>query len=173
VLHLLGNHGPAYFSRYPRRFRRFTPTCDTGELRRCSREEVVNSYDNALVYTDHVIAETIRFLQDQSRHFDTALLYVSDHGESLGEHGLYLHGIPYAIAPREQTHVPMVAWLSHEFRDSMQVDESCLRRVAQRPASHDNLFHSVLGILNVTTGVYRADRDVFAQCRPHSRVAAR
>jgi lipid A ethanolaminephosphotransferase len=173
VLHLLGNHGPAYSSRYPRRFRRFTPTCDTGELRRCSREEVVNSYDNALVYTDHVIAETIRFLQDQSRHFDTALLYVSDHGESLGEHGLYLHGIPYAIAPREQTHVPMVAWLSHEFRDSMQVDESCLRRVAQRPASHDNLFHSVLGILNVTTGVYRADRDVFAQCRPHSRVAAR
>jgi lipid A ethanolaminephosphotransferase len=173
VLHMLGNHGPAYFSRYPHQFRRFTPTCDTGELRQCSREEVINSYDNALLYTDHVVAETIRFLQGQSRRFDTALLYVSDHGESLGEHGLYLHGMPYAIAPREQTHVPMIVWLSREFQASMRVDESCLRRVAQGPASHDNLFHSVLGLLDVQTGVYRADRDVFSKCRPESRVAAR
>jgi lipid A ethanolaminephosphotransferase len=101
VMHQLGNHGPAYFSRYPERFRRFVPTCDTPELRHCSREEIVNAYDNALAYTDHVVAETIEFLKARSDRYDTVLLYVSDHGESLGEHGLYLHGMPYAIVRRE------------------------------------------------------------------------
>src|SRR3546814_1759058 len=59
VLHMLGNHGPAYYQRYPPAFRRFTPTCDTEQLGHCSRREIVNSYDNAVLYADHVIARTI------------------------------------------------------------------------------------------------------------------
>jgi lipid A ethanolaminephosphotransferase len=171
VMHQLGNHGPAYFSRYPERFRRFLPTCDTPELRHCTREQIINAYDNALAYTDHVVAATIEFLKAESGRYDTALLYVSDHGESLGEHGLYLHGMPYAIAPREQTHVPMLVWLSPEFERSADIDDECLRGVAGFPASHDNLFHSVLGLMNVETSVYRADQDLFSKCRTQRRLA--
>ena len=171
VMHQLGNHGPAYFSRYPERFRRFLPTCDTPELRHCTREQIINAYDNALAYTDHVVAATIDFLKAESGRYDTALLYVSDHGESLGEHGLYLHGMPYAIAPREQTHVPMLVWLSPEFERSADIDDECLRGVAGFPASHDNLFHSVLGLMNVDTSVYRADQDLFSKCRTQRRLA--
>ena len=134
-------------------------------------EEIVNAYDNALAYTDHVVAATIRFLQARSARYDSALLYVSDHGESLGEHGLYLHGMPYAIAPREPTHVPMLVWLSPEFERSAGIDDDCLRGVAGDPASHDNLFRSVLGLLDVETSVYRADQDLFSKCRAPLRVA--
>ncbi len=171
VMHQLGNHGPAYFSRYPERYRRFVPTCDTPELRHCSREEIINAYDNALAYTDHVVAETIEFLKARSDRYDTVLLYVSDHGESLGEHGLYLHGMPYSIAPREQTHVPMVVWLSPEFERSTGIDDNCLRGIAANPASHDNLFHSVLGLLDVETSVYRPEQDLFSACRAPLKVA--
>jgi lipid A ethanolaminephosphotransferase len=172
VLHELGNHGPAYYARYPAEFRRFTPTCDTGELRRCTREEVVNSYDNAIAYTDHVIAQAIDVLRSESSRFDTALLYVSDHGESLGEHGLYLHGMPYAIAPREQVHVPMLLWMSPEFAADRGLDTQCMQAVAQQPASHDNLFHSVLGLLDVRTGVYRDRLDLTATCQRSGTLAA-
>ncbi|MGH8062374.1 MAG: phosphoethanolamine transferase, partial [Pseudoxanthomonas sp.] len=126
VLHQLGNHGPNYFERYPPAFKRFTPTCDNPELGQCQREHIVNAYDNALLYTDHVLAETIGFLREQTE-YDTALIYVSDHGESLGEKGLFLHGVPYAIAPEEQTHVPMVMWFSPGFASDSGLDLACLR----------------------------------------------
>lgn len=165
VLHLLGNHGPAYFRRYPPEFRRFTPDCQTAELRDCTREEVVSSYDNAILYTDHVLAEMVDLLAAASDRLDTALLYVSDHGESLGEAGLYLHGIPYAIAPRVQTHVPMISWLSPAFTTRSGVDPGCLAARAHEPYSHDHLFHSILGVLDVTTSAYRPERDFYAPCR--------
>src|SRR3546814_12037001 len=104
---MLGNHGPAYYQRYPPAFRRFTPTCDTEQLGHCSRRAIVNSYDNAVLYADHVIARTIHLPQEQPG-YDTALVYVSDHGESLGEASLYLPGVPRAIAPRQHTQVPMM-----------------------------------------------------------------
>jgi lipid A ethanolaminephosphotransferase len=165
VLHLLGNHGPAYHRRYPPAFRRFTPDCQTAELRDCTREEVVNAYDNAILYTDHVLAEMIDRLQAQSADLDTALLYVSDHGESLGEAGLYLHGIPYAIAPRVQTHVPMISWSSPGFAASSRLSSACLATRVDEPLSHDHLFHSVLGVLDVATSAYRRERDLYAPCR--------
>ncbi len=165
VLHMLGNHGPAYFRRYPDAFRRFTPDCQTAELRRCSREQVVNAFDNALLYTDHVLTEIAKLLEQSSDRFDTAMLYVSDHGESLGENGFYLHGIPYAIAPDFQTHVPMIWWQSQGFAAASGVDQACLRGRAREALSHDNLFHSMLGLFDVTTTVYRRDRDLFAPCR--------
>jgi lipid A ethanolaminephosphotransferase len=165
VLHELGSHGPAYFKRYPPAFRRFTPACENEDLRTCSREEIVNAYDNSLLYTDHVLGRLIDLLDAAQATHDTAMLYVSDHGESLGEGGLYLHGVPYAIAPDVQTHVPMVMWLSPAFRRDFGIDEACLRRRAGQPASHDNLFHSLLGVLDVQTSVYRPGLDLFAGCR--------
>ena len=165
VLHMLGNHGPAYFRRYPDAFRRFTPDCQSAELRRCSREEVVNAFDNALLYTDHVLAEVTRLLARRSDRLDTAMLYVSDHGESLGENGFYLHGIPYAIAPDFQTRVPMIWWQSAGFGAASRIDAPCLRARAGEALSHDNLFHSMLGLFDVETQVYRRQRDLFAPCR--------
>jgi len=163
VLHQLGNHGPAYFERYPATFRRFTPTCDTADLGRCSQEQIRNSYDNALLYTDHVLARAIGALRSME-DYDTALLYVSDHGESLGEKGLFLHGVPYAIAPEEQTHVPMVMWFSPGFASSRGLDMACLRRRATAYTDHDALFPSVLGLMQVRSSIYQRDRDLFAGC---------
>jgi lipid A ethanolaminephosphotransferase len=165
VMHMMGNHGPAYFKRYPPAFRRFTPDCATAQLRDCTREEVVNAYDNAILYTDHVLAQLVISLARSADRVDSAMLYVSDHGESLGEKGLYLHGIPYAIAPSQQTHVPMLLWLSPGLTASGDVSASCVRGRADEQYSHDNLFHSVLGLLNVRTVAYRADRDIFEGCR--------
>jgi lipid A ethanolaminephosphotransferase len=164
VLHMMGNHGPAYFKRYPARFRRFTPDCATAELRACSREQVVNSYDNAIAYTDHVLAGVVETLRGATG-LDTAMIYVSDHGESLGENGLYLHGLPYSIAPATQTHVPMIAWLSPGFAADNFVSRRCVDGKADAPLSHDNLFHSVLGLLDVETSAYRPASDLFETCR--------
>lgn len=163
VLHQLGNHGPAYSRRYPEAFRRFTPTCDTAELGKCSQQQIVNSYDNALLYTDHFLDQTISRLKAQTTH-DAALIYVSDHGESLGEKGLYLHGLPYSIAPKEQTEVPMIMWLSNSFASSFGLDSACLKKQAQEQVSHDYLFHSILGMLQVTTTVYDKAYDLTAHC---------
>jgi len=170
VLHPLGNHGPSYDARYPDRFRQFTPVCRSAELNRCTSEQIVNSYDNAILYADHVVAETIRLLQRQTDR-DAALVYVSDHGESLGEHGLYLHGIPYSIAPAEQTAVPMIAWLTQDLANGAGIDGACLRAKHAAPLSHDNLFHSVLGLLDVRTAVYEPSLDVFRSCRSAEDVA--
>ena len=165
VLHQMGSHGPAYHRRAPEAFRRYTPTCDTAELHKCSTQAVVNAYDNSIAYTDHVLGEAVRFLQSQSDRYDTALLYVSDHGESLGENNLFLHGMPYAIAPAQQTQVPMVMWLSPTFTDSRQIDLACLRSRATQRATHDNLFHTMLGLLDVQTSVYEPALDLVKGCR--------
>ena len=165
VMHLMGLHGPAYFQRYPAEFRRFTPTCDTTQLETCTHQQIVNTYDNGMLYSDHVIASMIDFLKTQAGSRDTALLFVSDHGESLGENNLYLHSIPWSIAPDTQTHVPMVLWLSPEFRQAAGLREDCLRQRAAQPASHDNLFHTVLGLMGVGTSVYESGMDLTAGCR--------
>ncbi|MBH0239743.1 phosphoethanolamine transferase [Methylobrevis albus] len=165
LLHQLGNHGPAYFERYRNADRVFTPTCDTGDLGSCPVEAVVNSYDNALRYTDHFLAETIAFLKARTDR-DTAMLYVSDHGESLGEYGLFLHGMPYAIAPDVQKTVPMVMWVSDAFATTSGLDRACLAEHAQQPTSHDALFHTLLGLMAVKTSLYDRAYDLAASCRP-------
>ncbi len=164
VLHQLGNHGPSYFQRYPEQFRQFSPTCDTPDLGKCSREQIVNAYDNAVRYTDHFLSRTIAALRGME-DYDTAMIYLSDHGESLGEKGLYLHGMPYAIAPAEQTRVPMLMWLSPGFASDRGLDLQCLRQRAGQRTDHDNLFPSVLGLMQVRTSVYDRSRDVFADCQ--------
>lgn len=172
VLHQLGNHGPAYFKRHPAEFGRFKPECTKLELRECSREEIVNSYDNAILYTDHLIAATISLLQRQQDRFDVGLVYASDHGESLGEKGLYLHGMPHAIAPREQLAVPMVWWFGGSGAHGWNgLDAECLRKRADKAVHHDNLFHSMLGLMGIETASYIAERDLVSPCR-NSRVSA-
>lgn len=163
VLHQLGNHGPSYYQRYPAAYEQFTPACTTSDLSQCSQEEITNSYDNAILYTDHILNQVIETLSSQSG-YAASMVYLSDHGESLGEKGLYLHGIPYAIAPSEQTQVPMLWWLSPDFAQRQGIDTACLAQIANRPASHDNLFHSVLGLLHVSTEIYREELDISRQC---------
>jgi lipid A ethanolaminephosphotransferase len=166
VMHQLGSHGPAYFKRYPAAFKQFKPACESEDLRLCSGDEIVNAYDNSLLYTDFFLGKLIDFLQQAQTTHDTAMLYVSDHGESLGEGGLYLHGVPYAIAPDVQTHVPFVMWLSPALQRRLGLDEGCMRSEAQRQAvSHDNLFHSLLGFFDVQTAAYDRRLDLFAACR--------
>ncbi|MFS2160886.1 phosphoethanolamine transferase [Pseudomonas sp. Pseusp122] len=163
VLHQMGSHGPEYFKRYPKAFEKFTPVCESNALNNCSRESIVNAYDNTLVYTDHVLATLIDLLRKQSR-VDTAMLYLSDHGESLGEYNLFLHGTPYLLAPDQQKHVPMLAWFSDSYQKAFAVDPQCLEKQRNAPLSQDNLFHSMLGLLQVDTKVYNAQLDMFAGC---------
>lgn len=165
VLHQLGSHGPSYYRRYPDDFRRFQPDCRTAELGNCTDEEIVNAYDNTILYTDHVLATIIGKLKARSGRMATGMIYVSDHGESLGEDGLYLHGAPYMLAPNVQTHVPLLVWTDSDFATSMSLDKSCLVGIAAEPRSHDNLFHSVLGMMNVTTAVYDQSLDLFSGCK--------
>lgn len=164
VLHQLGNHGPAYYRRYPESIRKFTPTCDTPDLSKCSREQIVNSYDNAVLYTDHFLAKTIAYLKTQT-NYDTAMWYMSDHGESLGEDGIYLHGMPYSIAPKEQTKVPMVMWMSQNFTSDFGVSRDCLANKTHDAVSHDNLFSSILGMLQIKSKYYDPAYDLSASCR--------
>ncbi|MEQ5803535.1 phosphoethanolamine--lipid A transferase [Halomonas sp. H10-9-1] len=164
VLHMLGNHGPSYFQRYPEDFRVFTPTCDTADLAQCDREAIVNSYDNAILYTDSVLDGIIGVLEE-GQSLATAMLYVSDHGESLGEKGIYLHGLPYAIAPREQTRVPMVWWADEDFARRSGLAAGCLSAQRDRALRHDHLFHSLLGLLGVESRVRQDALDLTAGCR--------
>ena len=163
VLHMLGSHGPAYFQRYPERFTRFKPICTSVELQDCSREALKNSYDNTILYTDFVLAEMIKRLQ-QATAVQTALFFVSDHGESTGEHGFFLHGAPYAIAPNEQTQVPMFFWLSAEFAYTRRLDSGCLAQSRLAPTSHDAMFPMLLRLMDLRTDAYLAELDPIAAC---------
>lgn len=164
VLHMIGNHGPAYFLRYPQERAVFTPDCRTAEFAKCEVAMIVNAYDNAVVETDRVLARTIDMLAASDKA-DTAMVFLSDHGESLGEGGLYLHAAPLFMAPETQTKVPMVMWLGEGFRQTMGLDAACLGDKAGAPASHDNLFHSILGLLDVMTTARDPALDLTDGCR--------
>ena len=164
--HLIGSHGPTYYKRYPDAHRQFTPDCPRSDIENCTDEELTNTYDNTIRYTDFVIAEMIAKLKTYEDKYNTALLYVSDHGESLGALGLYLHGTPYKFAPDDQTRVPMQVWMSPGFTKEKGVDMACLQqKAADTRYSHDNIFSSVLGIWDVKTSVYEKGLDIFSQCR--------
>lgn len=163
VLHLKGSHGPSYYRRTPSAFKTFAPECTLDNIQDCPREEIINAYDNTIVYTDYVLAKLIDLLKAQD--VATAMLYVSDHGESLGENGLYLHGLPYALAPDEQKQVPMIFWASDKYiaQDALNVEALATRR--STPYSHDVVFHSILGLFDVDSDIYRPDLDIFSNSR--------
>ncbi len=156
VLHQMGNHGPAYYKRYPKAFEKFTPVCKSNQLEQCTQAEITNAYDNVLLYTDYFLTKVIDVLQKNDPTFATAMFYVSDHGESLGEKGLYLHGFPYAIAPEAQKHVPAVMWFGEKF----QVNKEKLKQNASQPYTHDFIFHTLLGMSEVKTSVYQSELDI-------------
>jgi len=165
VLHQKGSHGPAYYQRYPKEFAQFQPVCETNQLQNCSQQSIINAYDNTILYTDHFLGEVIKFLDQYDGQYNTAMMYVSDHGESLGENGIYLHGTPYFIAPSTQTHVPFITWFSKSYQQSNNLDLACLSETRHNKLSHDNLFHSVLGLSNISTQEYNDKLDLFSACR--------
>lgn len=156
VLHQEGSHGPTYFKRYPDAFKRFTPTCDTQELDKCSHEQIVNTYNNTILYTDYFVNKTIDLLKANEDKYETSLIYVSDHGESLGENGIYLHGMPYMIAPDAQKHIPAVIYLGNDQKAKLDA----LHVKATERFSQDNLFHTILGLFNVHTKEYLPNMDL-------------
>ncbi|AZL67540.1 phosphoethanolamine transferase [Pseudomonas oryziphila] len=166
VLHQMGSHGPEYFKRYPTGSEPFTPVCRSNALNQCSQAEIVNGYDNTLAYTDKVLGSLIDTLRSKQDKVDTAMIYLSDHGESLGEYNLYLHGTPYVMAPEQQKHVPLLTWFSDSYQQDFGLDTDCLAKLRDAPLSQDNLFHSMLGLLQVRTEVYQQSLDMFASCRP-------
>lgn len=158
VLHQMGSHGPAYYKRYPVEFEKFTPVCKTAQLNNCTDEEINNAYDNTILYTDYFLAEVIKFLKNYSSEFETVMLYVSDHGESLGEKGLYLHGMPYSMAPKEQIQIPAIMW----FGDSYHVNRNTMQERVSLEYSHDNIFHTALGIVEVYSEPYNSHLDILS-----------
>lgn len=156
VLHLQGSHGPAYYKRYPSEFKKFIPTCDTNELSKCDSEALINTYDNTLLYTDYLLSEIIKLLKEK-KDYESSLIYLSDHGESLGENGIYLHGMPYAIAPSYQTHIPVIFW-SNDKKLMMTAQNHKGLKLSQ-----DNLFSTLLGYFDVKTMVYESDYDLLNQ----------
>ena len=165
VLHPMGSHGPAYYKRSPPQRKPFRPECTTNVLQQCDHQALINAYDNSIAYTDHVLAKTVDWLALQQPRFDPGMLYVSDHGESLGENNLYLHGLPYALAPVEQKHVPMLLWLGSQAPADTRLPPACLNAQRDAALSHDNLFHTTLGLLGIRAAEYKQNLDAFAACR--------
>lgn len=162
VLHQVGSHGPAYFKRYPDTFKKFTPTCDTNNIQNCSHDRLINSYDNTILYTDHLLSTIVKELE--TLPLSSSMVYLSDHGESTGERGLYLHGTPYFMAPKEQTHIPMLFWFSSQWPKQQQIVH-CLNQQKNQPVSQDNLFPTVLSLLDIQTQVRNPQLDLLAQCK--------
>ncbi|MEI1691780.1 phosphoethanolamine--lipid A transferase [Acinetobacter nosocomialis] len=163
VLHQMGSHGPAYYKRAPEGYQPFKPTCDTNAIQGCSPAELLNSYDNTIVYTDHVLSQMINTLKEVS-NYQTGLWYLSDHGESTGEHGMYLHGSPYSIAPSQQTHIPMIMWFSDGWKQHNLAQVNCLNQQTKQKLSQDNLFPSLLSLLDVQTQVINPQLDMLHSC---------
>ena len=162
VLHQMGSHGPSYYKRYPPAFGHFAPACNTPSLDACSSEQVSNSYDNTILYTDYFLEQVIGFLRSNDSRFETAMLYVGDHGESLGEAGVYLHGLPYWMAPRAQTHVPLILWFGVHYEDA---NGPAMQQMLNEPLSHDQVFHTLLGLFEIRSQIYEAEDDLISRSR--------
>lgn len=154
ILHQMGNHGPAYYKRYPKEFEKFTPVCKSNQFEKCTKEEVSNAYDNAILYTDFFLSNAINFLKNYKDTFDVSLVYISDHGESLGENGLYLHGLPYIMAPDEQIRVGAFMWFGDENITKR------LKKFENKKLSQDYLFSTLLGLFGVKSNVYDKNLDI-------------
>jgi lipid A ethanolaminephosphotransferase len=165
VLHQMDNHGPAYYKRYPPAYETFKPVCKTNQLEDCTSLEISNAYNNALLYTDAFLGKTIDLLRQNTQKFEAALFYASDHGESLGENGVYLHGMPKLFAPKTQTHVPVVMWFSDNF-DPTEVDIPRIKASRHKPFTHDAIFHTILYLMKIETDVYQADLDLVDRSQP-------
>ena len=159
VLHQKGSHGPEYYKRYPKNFEKFKPVCKTNELQKCSKQAITNAYDNTILYTDTFLDEVIKFLKKYSKKYQVALFYAADHGESLGENGIYLHGLPYFIAPEAQKHPAALVWFKN-----FDINKSCVKELQNKKLSQDYLFSTILSLAGVKTKVYNPKKDMFYNC---------
>ncbi len=160
VLHQLGSHGPAYHRRYPASFAHFQPSCSSNSPQDCTPEEVNNSYDNTILYTDYVLNKTIELLEAHSDQYQSFMLYASDHGESLGENGVYLHGLPKVIAPEAQTHIPMMVWMSDAFAVVEHLAADINSDCTGRSVSHDNIAPTLLSFFSVNTSLKKPEQNI-------------
>ena len=151
VLHTSTSHGPTYSKKYPAKFEIFKPVCNSVELGNCSHTELVNAYDNTIVYTDYLLANVIKDLK-QLQEYKSAMIFVSDHGESLGENNLYMHGLPRSIAPKQQYEIPFIVWTS---------DNSARQMKPNKILTQNYVFHSVLNFLNIQSPVYKEQMNIF------------
>jgi len=164
VLHTRGSHGPSYHLHYDEESNIYQPICTQYDLWNCPQDELINVYDNSIYYVSKFIARTIDILQSLEDKYNPILIYTSDHGESLNENGIYLHAAPYDTAPKEQKLVPMLVWMPQN--NDYGFNLSCLRKDAQANAhSHDNIFHSLLGVGKISSKYYQPSLDIFADCR--------
>jgi len=166
VLHQLGQHGPSYYKRYPDEYKTYRPECTRDDVYNCDTQSIINSYDNSLSYTDHTLVQLIEKLDKAQDDRDVIVMYMSDHGESLGENGVYLHGIPWRFAPDAQKHIPFLMWLSKNASATLNVNTSCLHNNHGKAYSHDNLFHTIAGIFTTKRfAEYKGDLDILETCR--------
>lgn len=151
ILHTSTSHGPTYYKKYPADFEVFKPVCTSVELAKCTQEELINAYDNTIVYTDYMLHKVIETLKELPE-YKSAMLYVSDHGESLGEKNLYyMHGLPMSLAPKEQYEIPFIIWKSSNSNPIKPL----------KTLSQHYVFHSVLNFLSVQSPVYNSEMSVF------------
>lgn len=165
VLHAMGSHGPAYYERYPLAHKTYKPDCDRSDVQFCEQAALINTYDNTIRYFDYVMSKVIEKTADAD-NWNAALFFISDHGESLGENDIYLHGLPYMFAPKEQTNIPFIGWMPGDFNGTNKIDDACVKKKAAAGGfSHENLFDTLLGLFDVQSSVYRAELDIFEGCR--------
>ncbi len=159
VLHQSISHGPSYYTKYPKQFEVFRPACKSVELSQCTDEELVNAYDNTILYTDYFLHQAIGLLK-KFPEAASLLIFISDHGESLGEYGLYMHGTPNSIAPDVQIHIPFLVWMSDTFKHKKGI--SIVQQGEQARYSHANVFHSVMGGFDMRSEIYNRQLDIFS-----------
>ena len=166
ILHQRGSHGPDYYTRFPQEETPpYVPICTTTDLKNCNRQELINAYDNSIYQTSVFLKDTINILEKLTNEYNPIMIYSSDHGESLGENNIYLHGTPYEQAPKEQKHIPTMIWLPKSTADALKIDPQCLRKSSQKYHSHDNIFHTILGLSGITTRLYQSELDIFSACQ--------
>lgn len=152
VLHCSTSHGPTYNKKYPEEFEIFTPVCESVEISTADHEELVNAYDNTILYTDYLIHSVIDILKGFPDR-RCCMIFVSDHGESLGENNLFMHGMPMGIAPKEQFEIPFIVWLSDKGTTTKELD-----RIGQY-----HVFHSVMNYFGMESPVYNENFNIFTR----------
>ncbi len=163
VLHGRGSHGPLYYKRYPKEFEVYKPACNN-ELDKCSVEEIINAYDNSIYYTSYILKEIINRLTKLDDKYNTMLIFMSDHGQSLGENGVFMHSAPFDTAPIDQKNPAFFIWLNDDFANTFNIDKQCLISKINSNLSQDNIFHSMLGIFKIHSKYYNKNLDIFSDC---------
>ena len=154
VLHTSTSHGPKYANKYPKEFEVYRPVAQNVEEGEKNVGRLVNAYDNTIRYTDYLLDSLITTLRSMSE-WHSAMIFISDHGESLGENKMFMHGLPMKLAPKVQYEIPFLVWVSDGFRDYKP--EQDLPAVLEQ----HYIFHSVLNLLSIQSPAYNAAYDIF------------